>query len=243
MLTSVLEKARSVHAYKDLVGKRVLLTGLTGGYGIDVARAFAEHRCRLILQFAEDSEATQAIAEIMAPVALEVEIYGPIGPEPDDAVTFGRAAVQAFGGLDAVVNLVAIAPRQLDERATPEAVEAQVADLLRLPYLLANIAANRMALTMTEGVVLNVAMLPGCAGDGLAHTFALVARTALAAMTRAQAEAWAGRAIRFNAIAPGSTLSAAPWPEPDIAALALYLASAEGALLSGHLFEADTACR
>src|SRR5262249_2811562 len=191
----------------------------------------------------EETAETQAIAEIVAPMALDVEIYGPIGSEHDDAVAFGRAAVQAFGSLDAVVNLVAIAPRQLDDWATPDAVEAQVADLLRLPYLLANIAANRMALTMTEGLVLNVAMLPGCAPEGRARTFCLIARSALAAMTRAQAEAWAGRAVRFNAITPGAASSTAPWREPDVAALALYLASAEGAPLSGHLFEADAACR
>ena len=76
---------------------------------------------------------------------------------------------------------------------------------------------------------------------GPAQAFAAVAKAALTAMTRAQAEEWAGRAVRFNAIAP-----LAPTPggrglsgESGMAALALYLASGRGKELSGHVFEAE----
>ena len=68
------------------------------------------------------------------------------------------------------------------------------------------------------------------------------AKAGLSAMTRGQAEEWAGRAIRFNAIAP-QTVMAEVGPrlrgEPDVASLALYLASGQGRALSGCIFEAD----
>ena len=58
-----------------------------------------------------------------------------------------------------------------------------------------------MSMVLTEGLILNVAMLvPPAAGP--AQAFASVAKARLTAMTRAQAEEWAGKAIRFNAIAP-----------------------------------------
>ena len=57
MLMSVIEDALSAPAYPELVGKRVLVTGVTRRAGIDIARAFAEHRGRVILQFAEASAA------------------------------------------------------------------------------------------------------------------------------------------------------------------------------------------
>jgi 3-oxoacyl-[acyl-carrier protein] reductase len=60
-------------------------------------------------------------------------------------------------------------------------------------------------------------------------------------ITRAQAEEWAGRGIRFNAIAPETALGE-PGPrlsgESDVASLALYLASDKGKALSGCVFEA-----
>jgi NAD(P)-dependent dehydrogenase (short-subunit alcohol dehydrogenase family) len=75
----------------------------------------------------------------------------------------------------------------------------------------------------------------------LVSAFATAVKAGLAAVTRAQAEEWAGRSIRFNAIAP-QTAQAPSGPdlrgEPDIAALALYLASTRGRGLTGCVFEA-----
>jgi 3-oxoacyl-[acyl-carrier protein] reductase len=60
-------------------------------------------------------------------------------------------------------------------------------------------------------------------------------------MTRSQAQEWASRGIRFNAVAPQTMglFSPNPCGEPDIAALALHLASGRGKELSGHVFEAE----
>src|SRR6478672_2204453 len=83
MLMSVIEEARSAPAYPELAGKRVLVTGLSSSCGVDIARAFADHKARLILQFDEMNEHTQAIAEIAAPNALDIRAFGPIAPDAD----------------------------------------------------------------------------------------------------------------------------------------------------------------
>ena len=247
MLMSVIEGALSVPAYPELVGKRVLITGVTRRAGIDVARAFAERKGRVILQFAEASAAMHAVAEVVAPDALETRVYGPVAPGAD-AARFAKSAAQAFGGLDAVINLVPLEPAELDPAATMEDVERQIAAQLELPLLVSRIAANRMSVTWTQGLILNVATLAGRpaaaghgAGRGARRAFASLAKSTLVDLTRAQAEEWAGRGIRFNAIAPetalgelGPRLSG----EADVAALALYLASRHGKSLSGCVFEA-----
>jgi NAD(P)-dependent dehydrogenase (short-subunit alcohol dehydrogenase family) len=66
-----------------------------------------------------------------------------------------------------------------------------------------------MALVLKEGLIVNVAMLVPPV-DGPAHAFASVVKAAMTAMTRAQAEEWAGKAIRFNAIAPQTVQDSAP---------------------------------
>ena len=240
MLMSVVEGARSAPAYPDLAGKRVLITGVSSASGVDVARAFADHRVRLILQFAEESEAMQGVAEVVAPAALDVEVYGPVGADSEDIVQFSRTVAQSFGRLDAVINLVPLDADRFDPAADASTVERMVAERLLLPCLLSKIAANRMALCHVDGLVLNIATL-SAVRPGAAQSFAMVARAALAAMTRAQAQEWAGRGIRFNAIAPQTLAPASPslCGEPDIAALALYLASERGKAHSGHMFEAE----
>jgi NAD(P)-dependent dehydrogenase (short-subunit alcohol dehydrogenase family) len=148
--------------------------------------------------------------------------------------------VQAFGGVDAVVNMVPLETAHLDPAATAGDVDRLIAAQLELPLLISRIAANRMSLTWTQGLVLNVATLAGRPG-GVRQAFATLARSALQDMTRAQAEEWAARGVRFNAIAP-ATLPAGPGPglsgEADVASLALYLASEQGSALSGCVFEA-----
>jgi 3-oxoacyl-[acyl-carrier protein] reductase len=239
MLMSVIEGALSVPAYPELVGKRVLISGVTRRAGIDIARAFAERRARVILQFAEASAAMQAVAEVVAPDALETRVFGPIGAG-DGAMRFAKTAVQAFGGLDAVVNLVPLETARLDPAATVEDIDRLIAARLELPLAISRIAANRMSVTWTQGLVLNVATLTGRPG-GSRRAFATLAKSCLVDVTRAQAEEWAGRGIRFNAIAPETVLGE-PGPrlsgESDVASLALYLASNKGKALSGCVFEA-----
>jgi 3-oxoacyl-[acyl-carrier protein] reductase len=240
MLMSVIEGTPTVPGYPELAGKRVLITGLTSACGVDIVRAFAEHKARLVLQSAEDSSAMQTIAEIAAPEALEIRSYGAVAGDKDDIVAFAKAAMQAYGGLDVVVNLVALDMQGLDPEEGVAGVERQVARQLALPFLISQIAANRMTLTLTDGLILNVAVL-GESG-GARSAYAAIAKAALTALTRAQAEEWAGREIRFNAIAPaaldhgGDGLSG----EPDIAVMALHLASSRSRNLSGCVFEAET---
>jgi NAD(P)-dependent dehydrogenase (short-subunit alcohol dehydrogenase family) len=239
MLMSVIEDALSAPAYPELVGKRVLVTGVTRRAGIDIARAFAEHRGRVILQFAEASAAMQAVAEVVAPDALEARVFGPVGGG-DEAVRFAKCAVQAFGGLDAVINLVPLETARLDAAATAADIDRLLAGQLELPHTIARIAANRMSLTWTQGLILNVATLTG-RPSGARQAFAMLAKSALVDMTREQAESWAGRGIRFNAVAPETALGDSGMRltgEADIASLALYLASNKAKALSGCVFEA-----
>jgi NAD(P)-dependent dehydrogenase (short-subunit alcohol dehydrogenase family) len=241
MLMSVIEGSRSVPAYPELAGKRVLITGLTSACGVDIVRAFADHKVRLILQLDEMSEATEAIAEIAAPAALDIKAFGPVETEAEAVAQFTRSVMMAFGGLDVVVNLVPLTVPRLPPFATTADIERLVVERLILPCLLSKIAANRMALVLTEGLILNVAVLAPPV-EGPTQAFASVVKAAMTAMTRAQAQEWAGKAIRFNAIAP-QTLQIPPKPslagEPEVAALALHLASGRGKALSGLVFEAE----
>jgi NAD(P)-dependent dehydrogenase (short-subunit alcohol dehydrogenase family) len=226
-------------SYAELMGKRVLIMGVTATHGVDIARAFAEHRTRLILQIDEPSAETEALGEVLAPVAAELSLYPGALKSADEIVAFARRAISQFGGIDVVVCIV---PLTLGDVGLGdlEDIEQRVSDVLLMPCLIGRVAANRMRLTQTDGLVLHVAVMPH--GPTRAErAFAGAAKATLAAMTRTDAAAWAADGVRVNAVAPetGTSSGSGLAGEPDIAALALYLAAGRGTSLAGHVFEAD----
>lgn len=247
MYMSVATRADAAPVYAELAGARILLTGLTAEMGVDVARAFADHKARLVLQSADASPAVAELAAILAESASDMKLFLEAPLDRDSAVRFAQSAAATFGGLDAVVNLVTIRRSELAGLASLDACERFIADKLIVPTLIGRVAANRMRLTWTEGLILNVVVMeePATAAEA---AMANLVRGALAALTRGEAGEWADKAIRFNAIGPkshmpGENAGATLASEPDIAALALYLAAKKGRLLSGHVFDAEGVAR
>jgi 3-oxoacyl-[acyl-carrier protein] reductase len=240
MLMTVIGRDVSASNYGELAGVRVLITGLSPSCGVDVARAFADHRGRLVLQAAQPSPELDEITALLAQTASDVQLFTDACADSAAASRFAKTAAQAYGGLDVVINLVPVTAAELADKASIADVEDMMAAKLALPVQVTRIAANRMRLTLNEGLVLNVMTMPAPRTAGEA-ALAGVARTTLAAVTRGEAEAWAQQGIRINAVAPPASLpdlGGAPASEPDIAALALYLASRRGRSLTGHLFDA-----
>ena len=150
---------------------------------------------------------------------------------------FAQGPAQAFGRLDAVVNLVAIDDSELRGLAEEEEIEDFVSAKLLAPTLITRVLANRMAVTWSEGLILNVVATHRrrrARGDGRLDP----ARRPRRHDARG-AQCWAERAIRINAVGPRallpdeSTAGACLASEADLAALALYLASRRGRQLSG----------
>lgn len=240
MLMTVMGRDLSASNYGELAGVRVLITGLSPSCGVDVARSFADHRGRLVLHATSASTELDVLTTVLAETASDVKLFTDACRDSDASVRFAKTAAQTFGGLDVVINLIPITHADLKDRTSVADVEDLVAEKLMLPVLVTRITANRMRLTLNEGLVLNVMTMPAARTGGEA-ALAGVARTALAAVTRGEAEKWAPQGIRVNAVGPsamppesGGGLAS----EPDIATLALYLASRRGRTLTGHVFDA-----
>ncbi len=238
MLISTLDDVEFAPEYPELAGRRVLVTGVKGPLGVDVVRAFAEAQVRLVVQAVEDSPETQAMAEIIAPHALDVRLFsGPLDGS-DAMLRFAREAAQKFGGLDCIINLAATgAP---PSGATETDIEALIADTLAMPVLATRVGVNRMRTMMCPGAIVNILSGPRQATGG-AEMLSAIARTALGSFTRTEAELAAVDEIRINAIVPASRFSSPSQVvsgTADVATLALHLASARGHALSGLVFEA-----
>jgi len=145
-----------------------------------------------------------------------------------------------------VVNLIAIEREDIRAVSTLEDIERLVCSRMQAAARSTGVAANRMGLTWANGSILNVLRMsaPRSASEA---ALVGIARTALASMTKGEARRWADQGIRVNAIAPHAVLGEEPpmfderiKSEPEIAAVALYLASRDGRSLSGHILDCES---
>ena len=246
MFMSVIDNSLTSARYGELAGARVMMTGLSPTHGVDIARAFADHKARLVLQtaLATDPETTALIA-LLAETANEIKVFDEPLTTAADAQRLAQTGTQTYGSIDAVINLIPVEASEMAGLASLEEIEGFVAAKLRAALAITRVAANRMRLMMTEGLILNIVVMPDAMSPG-AVLISGILRSALAAMTRTEAEAWAGHGIRINAIGPraampGDKKSMALASEPEMAAVALYLASKRARGLSGHVFDAEGA--
>ncbi len=243
MFMSVVSHAPNAPVYAELAGARVLVAGLSPTSGVDLARGFAEHKCRLVLQTNANGPETDALMTLLAETAAETQLFTCNLSNGDAAVRFAQGSAQTFGGLDIAVNLIEVTAADLVGRTSLDDIEDLVSDKLLAATLMSRVIANRMRLTLTEGLILNVVLMAPAAND-VEQAFAGILRTALATITRREASQWADQAIRINAVGPRSAMDCAHGGAclssgPDVAALALYLASRKGRQLTGHVFDAE----
>lgn len=239
------EAGQLAMAYPQIAGKRVLVTGVTSKFGVDIVRAFAEHGTELVVETSEHSDAMVTVAEMAASSALSLTLFDqPLSAEAD-ILAMARKAIATHGGVDAVINVIPLVPPKPDAAQGMAAIEAHISSLFLKACLVGRVAANRMRLTHTEGVVLNVAATQTSAGNH--RGFHALARATLQTLTKGEAQNWAHEGIRFNAVAPQdaatSGLRGSDHPvfagEPDVANLALFLATGRGRGLSGITFDSQ----
>lgn len=240
MFMSVVADVSEFPMYAELVGARVLITGLSTRVGVDIARAFAEHKGRLVLQSAEVSTEMTELAAVLAERAAEIHFYNDPDMASADIVRMVQSAAAAMGGFDLVINLATV---ELSDLGRERDCDAAVAAALEPMFQVTQVAANRMRLTWTEGSILNVVAAVGPA-TGRAGAIADMLRAMLADMTRGQAREWGGEAVRINAVGPQSSTGAllsgpSSATDADLASIALYLASAKGKKLTGHMLDAE----
>lgn len=235
MLTSVLESGVGVGPYPELAGKRVLITGMSLAGGVDAARAFAENGCRIVLHTRETGVEIDAVLEMLARSAAELQVYSDPLVDPETTTKFAQTAAKAFSGLDVVINLLHLDPAALTSGGNPP-IEEALARQIETAQLISRIAANRMRLTWSEGLILNilVSKTPQTRAEAMVLS---LARAMLAGMTRSEGQKWADQAVRINAVAPAVDAGNCSGAEPKIAALAMFLATPGGREFSGLMFD------
>jgi len=174
-----------------LNGKRCLVTGSTGGIGLEITRQLVAEGARVVTCGRRDApgagETTHVVADLSRP------------GEPERAV--GEAAT-ALGGLDVLVNNVGIV-----RQARFEDVSDDEWDAYWQLNVMSYVRAIRAALPLLRGgtgAIVNVSSTAGKRpSTGMPHYS--VTKAAVLSLSRLVADLYAKDGIRCNAVTPGPT--------------------------------------
>ena len=186
---------------RELKGARVLITGLSTGAGVDVARAFADLKARLVIHTTDLSPEITALVALLSQSASEIKLYTDPIDTAEASVRFAQTAAQAYGGLDAVINFASIAKADMGGIASERGVEKLVADKLTPLAHLTGVTANRMRVILSEGLILNVLNMPHSANGretaiaGYARPFETTCGPTALMRIPCPAQAWASNFV------------------------------------------------
>ena len=174
-----------------LSGKRCLVTGSTGGIGLEITRQLVAEGSHVVTCGRRDAPGAGEVAHVVA------DLSRPGEPER----TVGQAAT-ALGGLDVLVNNVGIA-----RQARFEDVPDEEWDAYWQLNVMSYTRAIRAALPLLRGgagAIVNVSSTAGKRpSTGMPHYS--VTKAAVLSLSRLVADLYAKDGIRCNAVTPGPT--------------------------------------
>ncbi|GMQ84565.1 MAG: D-threitol dehydrogenase [Acidimicrobiia bacterium] len=243
-----------------LDGQVALVTGASRGIGWDLAKALAEAGA-VVAVVARDLQSLELLAsEIRADGGDAIAVQLDVRSVSEIGVAFEQVH-QHFGSLDVVVNNAGLGANQPAEDVTESDWDEMMAVNLRGLFFSCQ-AAGRLMLAQGRGRIINMSSQAGVVGIE-DHSVYSASKGGVNLLTKVLALEWSRRGVTVNAVAPTfiytpGTAERLDQPEyleqvlsrlpigrvgttSDVAAAVIYLASAAGAMVSGHVLVVDGA--
>ena len=185
----------------DLAGKVALVTGASRGIGLAIAAAYAAAGVKVVITSRKQEALEAAAQQIRAPAARCCP-WQPILVIPQAVGALVERAVQAYGGIDILVNNAATNPHFGPLLTAEESHWAKILDVNVTGYFRTIQACAPVFQATGGGCVINMASVAGREyqpGMGIYS----VSKAGVIMLTKAFAVELAADNIRVNAIAPG----------------------------------------
>lgn len=184
----------------SLTGKRAIVTGAAGGLGKKIAEGLAQ--AGAVVAIIDRLEQTEQIAKTMC--SDNNQFFGVTADllNRTDLKRGFNKAVQLLGGIDILVNNAGMQVRGKAEEIALNEWDRLLELNLTAVFELSQLAATKMFEQGTGGRIVNVASMLSFFG-GLNCCPYAASKGAVAQLTKALSNEWAGRSVNVNAIAPG----------------------------------------
>ena len=192
----------------SLEGRVALVTGAQQGIGAACAVALAEAGASVVVQYLDDRDAAERVAERVTSAGPEATtVQGDVGRRED--CERAVAAARPLGGVDLLVNNAGIFPRvpflDMTDDDWNRVQNVNVMGGFRCLQLM----ARELAAAEKPGTAVNLASVAFFTGSARGTHYA-ASKGAIMGFTRAAALELAPHGIRVNAIAPGVVDTAQP---------------------------------
>lgn len=233
-----------------LTGKNVLITGVSGGIGLAVAKRFLEDGARVCGSYRTWKSCLEELGQ-------EAVLFQMDTKDRDEISGILKAQIRAFGGIDVLVNCIGIThPEPLfsaDASAWENVVKSNLFSAMRITQ-----AAIIPLVSRKRGAIIHISSIFGTVG-GMGQSSYCASKAGLDAMTRALCLELAGKNIRVNTVAPGyveTEMTDSFTPDQrrkceemvpmkrfgkaeEVAALCEFLASDDAEYITGQTFVID----
>jgi len=185
---------------ETFAGRRILVTGASSGLGAAAVRRFAAGGGQ-VYAASRDQDGLAQVAASCTDLPGEVR-FGPLDvASPDDCRAAVAGAVDAFGGLDVLVDNAG----RHDFRRTTEVTDEQwshdIAVNLSGAFFLSQAAIPHL-LEGTNGNIVNVASVAGVMGEAYSAAYT-AAKHGIVGLTKALAVEYLKTSLRVNCVCPG----------------------------------------
>ncbi len=236
-----------------LAGRTAVVTGGAQGLGLAIAQRFVAEGARVVLGDL-NGDATRAAAESLGGSGVARAVRCDVTSATDvDALI--AAAVEAFGGLDIMVNNAGITRDATIRKMTEEQFDEVISVHLKGTWN-GTRAASAVMREQGSGAIINMSSISGKVGF-VGQTNYSAAKAGIVGLTKAAAKELAHLGVRVNAIQPGLIRSAMTEAMPqriwdaklaevpmgragepsEVASVALFLASELSSYMTGTVLE------
>jgi NAD(P)-dependent dehydrogenase (short-subunit alcohol dehydrogenase family) len=233
----------------DFTGKHAVVTGASRGIGEAIVRQLDAGGARVAL-VARSGDRLSAIAAGLSndPLVIAVDLS-----KHDAVEVISSTVMEAFGGLDVLVNNAAVERNQPASKVTGEAIDETLFVNLRQAFMLCSAFAK--PLFASKGSIVNITSTQGAYA---------ASKGGLNTLTKNLANEWASKGVRVNAVAPGlvdtemwgptfellgeesvrknfvKSVPLGRWgTAEEIADVACFLASSKAAYVTGQIIRVD----
>jgi 3-oxoacyl-[acyl-carrier protein] reductase len=195
---------------RKLEGQVALVSGSGRGIGREIALKLASEGARLVINDLDHAPAEQTVADIVASGGQAVACIGSV-TDTDFGERFVRAALDAFGGIDIIVNNAGYTWDNVLQKMSDEQWEAMLAVHLTAPFRILRAASGFIreaakreaeAGTPKHRKVVNISSTSGVYGNAGQANYA-AAKAGINGLTKAMAKEWGRYKVNVNSVAFG----------------------------------------